>query len=52
MRDLPLPTLPYTDLRPAGVRRAVSIDSTPTRLDVAWARTDDDVRQADRKSVV
>lgn len=48
MRDFPLPTLPYTDLRPAGARRSAPISSTPTRLDVAWARTDDEVRQAQR----
>lgn len=51
MRDLPLPTLPFSDLRPvvaerrslpvAGDERAAS-----TRLAVAWARSEEEVREA------
>ncbi|HEX6707930.1 MAG TPA: GNAT family N-acyltransferase [Albitalea sp.] len=55
MRELPLPTLPLSDLRaPAAPRRSLhprSTTATPaghdaTRFEVVWARDDDDVRQA------
>lgn len=55
MRELPLPTMPLSDLRaPAAPRRSLHESSPPTdaarndkaRLEVVWARDDDDVRQA------
>ncbi|MDC8786857.1 GNAT family N-acetyltransferase [Roseateles koreensis] len=56
MRDLPLPTLPFSDLRPvASDRRSLhppkadekaAARPTAARLDVAWARSDADIRQA------
>lgn len=55
MRDLPLPTMPLSDLRaPAAPRRSLhprSQTADPTghdkaRFEVVWARDDDDVRQA------
>jgi len=55
MRDLPLPTMPLSDLRaPAAPRRSLHRSSPPheaarddpTRFEVVWARDDDDVRQA------
>ncbi len=55
MRELPLPTMPLSDLRaPAAPRRSLHESSaTPdaarhdkARLEVVWARDDDDVRQA------
>jgi putative hemolysin len=55
MRELPLPTMPLSDLRaPAAPRRSLHESSTPpeaagrekARLEVVWARNDDDVRQA------
>ncbi len=56
MRDLPLPTLPFSDLRPAEVPRRslpassqdVAVDASRTRFHVGWARTEDEVRQAQR----
>ena len=55
MRELPLPTMPLSDLRaPAAPRRSLH-ESSPlpeaasrekARLEVVWARDDDDVRQA------
>ncbi|MCZ8074350.1 MAG: GNAT family N-acetyltransferase [Paucibacter sp.] len=59
MRDLPLPTLPFSDLRalkterrpgmtpPAALRPAPAA-AAPARLDVSWARHEDDVREAQR----
>lgn len=54
MRDLPLPTLPFSELHtPQAPRRSLPAGSplesqgvARTRLDVAWARTEDEVRQA------
>ena len=52
MRDLPLPTLPFSDLRPhSAERRSLPLDdrqqrTAPPRLDVAWARTEDEIREA------
>jgi putative hemolysin len=55
MRDLPLPTMPLSDLRaPAAPRRSLHQSSPPlensrhdqAQLEVVWARDDDDVRQA------
>lgn len=55
MRELPLPTMPLSDLRaPAAPRRSLHESSTSreitghetARLEVVWARNDDDVRQA------
>ncbi|HUG23788.1 GNAT family N-acetyltransferase [Piscinibacter sp.] len=55
MRDLPLPTMPLSDLRaPAAPRRSLHPSSPPleaarddpARFEVVWARDDDDVRQA------
>lgn len=44
MRDLTLPTLPFAELRPQLIdRRPVA---APARLDVAWARSEDEVREA------
>ncbi|WP_349741680.1 GNAT family N-acetyltransferase [Roseateles cavernae] len=52
MRDLPLPTLPFSDLRPPlAERRSLPLEpqaSARARLDVAWARTEDEVREAQR----
>lgn len=56
MRDLPLPTLPFSDLRPAEAPRRslpvgsqdVAVDASRTRFHVGWARTEDEVRQAQR----
>ncbi|HEY1398145.1 GNAT family N-acetyltransferase [Roseateles sp.] len=56
MRDLPLPTLPFSDLRPAEApRRSLPassqdavVDAARTRFHVGWARTEDEVRQAQR----
>eukprot|EP01137_Pigoraptor_chileana_P027938 Opistho-2@11232 len=55
MRDLPLPTLPFSDIRPPQAERR-SLPATPgrlgttraapARLDVAWARSEDEVREA------
>ena len=39
MRELPLPTLPLSDLlAPAAHRRSLHPGSQPPRLEVAWAR--------------
>ena len=53
MRDLPLPTLPFArlpDLRPsAAARRSLPASdecTSPARLDVIWACSDDDVLEA------
>jgi len=55
MRDLPLPTMPLSDLRvPSTSRRSLHESSPPlgaaghdkARFEVVWARDDDDVRQA------
>lgn len=51
MRDLPLPTLPFSDLRPAPAeRRSLPVAgierAAPARLAVAWARSEDEVREA------
>lgn len=57
MRDLPLPTFPIADLRaPAAPRRSLLRRGTTlpaaqpdeARIEVVWARSDDDVRQAQR----
>ena len=56
MRDLPLPTMPLSDLRPAAPRRSLHRGSPPVGaaghekagFEVVWARDDDDVRQAQR----
>ncbi|MDT8999792.1 GNAT family N-acyltransferase [Paucibacter sp. APW11] len=57
MRDLPLPTLPFSELRPPKAERRSLPPSGTTldmagaarvRLDVAWARTEEEVRQAQR----
>jgi putative hemolysin len=56
MRDLPLPTLPFSDLRPAEAPRRslpassqdVVVDAARARFHVGWARTEDEVRQAQR----
>ncbi|MGS0753883.1 GNAT family N-acetyltransferase [Roseateles sp. GG27B] len=55
MRDLPLPTLPFSDLRPIPcggnsplLLGASSPHSAPSRLDVRWASCEDDVRAAQR----
>ncbi|MEJ6003255.1 GNAT family N-acetyltransferase [Paucibacter soli] len=54
MRDLPLPTLPFSELHaPQVPRRSLPAGSAleslaRTRLDVAWARTEEEVRQAQR----
>jgi putative hemolysin len=56
MRDLPLPTMPLSDLRPGAPRRSLhrrspSADAArdeKTGFEVVWARDDDDVRQAQR----
>lgn len=56
MRDLPLPTLPFSDLRPVEAPRRslpassqdVAVDAARTRFHVGWARTEDEVRQAQR----
>ena len=57
MRDLPLPTFPFADLSaPAAPRRSLPRpDATATAalpaqtgFDIVWARTEDDVRQAQR----
>ncbi|MCH7345975.1 GNAT family N-acetyltransferase [Pelomonas sp. CA6] len=53
MRELPLPTLPFSELRPDAASRR-SLPSAPdldrsaarVRLDVCWARTQEEVRQA------
>lgn len=55
MRELPVPTMPLSDLRaPAAPRRSLHPGSPsvaaaghdPARFEVVWARDDDDVRQA------
>jgi putative hemolysin len=55
MRELPLPTMPLSDLRaPLAPRRSLHPRSSPleadghdkARFEVVWARDDDDVRQA------
>ena len=54
MRDLPLPTMPLSELRPAAPRRSLHPRSSPAepsghdkaRFEVVWARDDDEVRQA------
>jgi putative hemolysin len=55
MRELPLPTMPLSDLRaPAASRRSLHQRSAhvhdtglqQARYEVVWARHDDDVRQA------
>lgn len=57
MRDIPLPTLPFSELRTEPALRrslpAPQLDNTPQalsrpQLDVAWARTQDEVREAQR----
>jgi putative hemolysin len=56
MRDLPLPTLPFSDLRPAEAPRRslaassqdVVVGAARARFHVGWARTEDEVRQAQR----
>jgi len=57
MRELPLPTLPLSDFRAPGAPRRSLHGSSPapegldldkSRFDVAWARHDDDIRQAQR----
>jgi len=56
MRDLPLPTLPFSELHaPQAPRRSLPAGSAlesqglaRTRLDVVWARTEEEVRQAQR----
>ncbi|WP_431260379.1 GNAT family N-acetyltransferase [Roseateles chitinivorans] len=56
MRDLPLPTLPFSDLRPAEApRRSLPassqdavVDAARARFHVGWARTEGEVRQAQR----
>src|SRR5205814_4515684 len=55
MRELPVPTMPLSDLRaPSAPRRSLHPSSPPVetaghdkaRFEVVWARDDDDVRQA------
>lgn len=49
MRDLPLPTLPFAELNSADRRSlpaALPQTITAPRLDVAWARTQEDLTQA------
>ena len=47
MRDLPLPTLPFLNLRPEPPMRAEpAARPAAARLDVSWARHEDDVREA------
>lgn len=57
MRDLPLPTLPFSDLRPRMPERQPSPPITPqpgpkgqapARLDVSWARSDEEILEAQR----
>ncbi|QTN22011.1 GNAT family N-acetyltransferase [Rhizobacter sp. AJA081-3] len=49
MRELPLPTLPLSDLlAPAAHRRSLHPSSQSPRLEVAWARDEADVRAAQR----
>ena len=57
MRDLPLPTFPVADLHaPAAPRRSLLRRGTTlpaarpdeSRIEVVWARSDDEVRQAQR----
>ena len=56
MRDLPLPTLPFSDLRPLEApRRSLPVrsqdvpeEAARTRFHVGWARTQEEVRQAQR----
>lgn len=55
MRDLPLPTLPFSDMRPAETPRRSLPAGAPldthaarARLHVGWAETEEDVRQAQR----
>jgi putative hemolysin len=57
MRDLPLPTLPFSDLRPRMPERRPSPPITPqngpkgqapARLDVSWARSDEEILEAQR----
>ena len=55
MRDLPLPTLPFSDMRPAEACRRSLPAASPlephaarTRLHVGWAGTEEEVRQAQR----
>jgi putative hemolysin len=52
MRDLPLPTLPFAKLRPLDASRG-SLPPAPqtlgkATLSVAWARSEDEVREAQR----
>jgi putative hemolysin len=50
MRNLPLSTLPYSELRPLRLEHAPTPlpeqAAIPRRLDVGWAKTDDEVREA------
>ncbi len=47
MRDLPPPTLPFLNLRPEHCAPPLTqVQSAPVRLDVSWARHEDDVREA------
>ncbi|MEJ6006048.1 GNAT family N-acyltransferase [Paucibacter sp. AS339] len=57
MRDLPLPTLPFSDLRPRMPETRPAPPSMPqpspsrtpaARLDVSWARCEDEVLEAQR----
>ncbi|WP_343630692.1 GNAT family N-acyltransferase [Roseateles sp.] len=56
MRDLPLPTLPFSDLRSTEAPRrslsagssAEAVETARTRFHVGWARTEEEVRQAQR----
>lgn len=56
MRDLPLPTLPFSDLRPSEAsRRSLpvapqgdAIAPSRARFHVGWARSEEEVRQAQR----
>ncbi len=57
MRDIPLPTLPFSEIRPPKAQRRSLPDAAQPlagagegkpRLDVAWACTPDDIRAAQR----
>ena len=51
MRDIPLPTLPFSELRPAATpRRSLHERDVAAKagLAVAWARNEDEVREAQR----